>query len=228
MICPACATEQEFVDGRCVACGGAAPAPSLPSVACPKCGARVEKGEKFCAACGAKFLSRADKMREMHQKRQRQENLGNVNRGRKIMLLVAVLAFLGTALTYFLGRNQIEANIKMGDGLSPEERDDLAKEVRGMSWQEMIEEDRGRLTIESAVSAAVGLIFIGFWWWAKSNPFGAALSALLLYCTVQLVTLVVNFRSMINIFIVLKVFIVISLSSAVSAGYLERQRRRAA
>ncbi|HVR84928.1 MAG TPA: hypothetical protein VMU54_11500, partial [Planctomycetota bacterium] len=102
MICSNCATEQEFVDGRCATCG-TAPEPAPSGVRCSKCRGWVTKGEKFCGACGAKVLSRADRIRAAHRSRERQATLQNVNRGRRWMLIVAVLTLFGAAFSYFAG-----------------------------------------------------------------------------------------------------------------------------
>jgi hypothetical protein len=221
--CPTCGTET--VDGRCAAC-----APETPTVKCPKCRAAVPKTEKFCDQCGAKIPTRADRIRQLNQKRDRQENAKNVNRGRTIMLWVAILTLFAAAFQYFAGMSQVDKSLKEPgfSTMTPAERDQLMKDELGMTWSEAIDQARGEVRLVSAVSLALGLIFFGLWWWAQHNPFGATLSGLLLYVTVMMISFVLDPKGNITIALVIKVFIIVGLSSAVSAAYKERQRRRIA
>ena len=220
----------EFMDGRCTSCGSAEP-PSGPTVRCPKCRTFVEKGKKYCEQCGAKIPTRADRIRTMNRNRERQENLKNVNRGRVIMLVVAVFTLLAAGIGYFSGMSDVDRDIREADrafgAMSPAERDEQMKESTGMTWQEAVDQDRGRVQLQAAIMTVLAVIFLALWWWAQSNPFGAALSALLLYLTVTLVGAMVDPASLLK-GIIIKGLIVVGLFSAVSAGYRERQRRRPA
>lgn len=220
MTCATCGTET--VDGRCVVC-------AEPTVRCSKCRASVPKSEKFCDQCGAKIPTRADRIRAMNQKRDRQENATTVNRGRTILLWVAILTLFGSVSLYLFGMSRIERTLgKEYSDMIPAERDELLQDELGMTWDEAVEQARGEVRLNSAVALALGLIFFGLWGWAQRNPFGATLSGLLLYVTVMIVSFIIDPKSNINIFIVVKIFIIIGLSSAVSAAYKERQRRRIA
>jgi uncharacterized membrane protein YiaA len=227
VICPECKTEQDFADGRCAACGAAS------AVRCPKCRGWVAKGEKFCSACGAKIPSRADRIRAAHRSKERQETQHNVNRGRRWMLVVAVLTLFGGVFSYFSGMSEVDKQLREADtafsGMTPAERDARLKEELGMTWQEVIDHDRGMVTFQMAALVGLGVIFIGLWWWAQTNAFAAALIALLLYGTVMLVSALIDPASLLK-GIVVKVVIMVALSSAVSAGYRQRSqvRRRAA
>jgi len=191
----------------------------------------VEKGKKYCEQCGAKIPTRADRIRAMNRSRERQENLKNVNRGRVIILVVAVFTLLAAGISYFSGMSDVEQQIREADrafsGLSSTERDERMKETTGMTWQEAVDQDRGRVKLQGAILAALAVIFLALWWWAQTNPFGAALSALLLYVTVTLIGAMVDPASLLQ-GIIIKGLIVAGLFSAVSAGYRERQRRRPA
>lgn len=232
MICPKCATEQEFVDGRCGACG-AVPTPDASSVRCSKCRGWVAKGEKFCGACGAKVLSRADRIRAVHRSQERQATLQGVNRGRRWMLIVAVLTLFGSAFSYLAGMGELDKQIKEAEsgfvGMTPEERDAALRKESGMGWQELVEHNRGQVIFQTTVLAALGAIFLGLWWWAQTNAFAAALIALLLYITALLVGAVLDPASLLK-GIIVKGVIVVALFSAVSAGYRQRsqQPRRSA
>lgn len=228
MICPDCKTEQEFADGRCAGCGAAS------AVRCPKCRGWVVKGERFCSDCGAKIPSRADRIRAANRNRERQETQSNVNRGRRWMLIVAVLTLFGGVFSYFAGMSDVDKQLRDAEaafsGMTPAERDAQLKQEMGMTWQEVVDHDRGMVTFQMVVLVALGVIYIGLWWWAQTNAFAAALIALLLFVTVMLVSALIDPVSLVK-GIIIKVIIVAALSSAVSAGYRQRlaqQRRRLA
>jgi len=231
--CGSCGSEKDPSNGRCAVCDAAAPPPEkpAPAVRCPKCRAGVDKGEKFCAACGAKIPTRADRVRALNRKRERQETEQQINRGRRWMLIVAVLTLFGGVFTYFSGASDVEKQIKAADeafeGMTPAERDAQLKASIGMTWQEAIEHDRGMVTFQSVVLGALGVVFVGLWWWAQTNPFAAALIALLLYITSLLVGALVDPASLLKGFIV-KGIVAVALFSAVSAGYRQRGMRRRA
>lgn len=228
MICSACKSDRGFAEGRCASCGApAAPAPTAPAVRCPKCRASVDKGEKFCAACGAKIPTRADRIRAMHRKQERQENEHKINRGRRWMLIVAVLTLFGAVFTYFSGTSELEKETREGEkafeGMTPAERDQQLKSTIGMTWQEALDHDRGMVTFQTAALGTMGAIFVGLWWWAQTNPFAAALIALLLYGTSLLVGALVDPTSLLKGLIV-KGIVAFALFTAVSASYRQRQR----
>ncbi|HVR83375.1 MAG TPA: hypothetical protein VMU54_03630, partial [Planctomycetota bacterium] len=115
-------------------------------------------------------------------------------------------------------------------GMTPAERDAALRKQSGMSWQELVEHDRGQVIFQSVVLVALGAIFLGLWWWAQTNAFAAALIALLLYISALAVGAIVDPTSLLK-GIVIKGVIVVALFSAVSAGYRQRvqqPRRRAA
>lgn len=228
MICSTCKTEQEFVDGRCTACGGPA------GVRCPKCRGLVAKGEKFCSACGAKMISRADRIRAANRSKERQETLQTLNRGRRWMLIVAVLTLFGSVFSYFAGMSELDKQIRDAEagfvGMKPADRDAALRRETGMSWEELVDHDRGQVKLQAVILGALGAIFMGLWWWAQTNAFAAALIALLLYISAMLVGAMVDPSSLLK-GIIVKGLIVVALFSAVSAGYRQRvqqQQRRTA
>jgi len=233
--CASCKSDQGLSEGRCLACGAPAPTapavPAPPSIRCPKCRATVDQGEKFCAACGAKIPTRADRVRALNRKRERQENEHKINRGRRWMLVVAVLTLFGAVFTYFSGSSDVEKQIQNADaafeGMTPVERDQHLKSSIGMTWQEVIDHDRGMVTFQTVALGVMGAIFVGLWWWAQTNPFPAALIALLLYCTSLLVGAMVDPPSLVK-GILVKVVVAFALFSAVSAAYRQRPVKRQA
>jgi hypothetical protein len=191
----------------------------------------VDKGEKFCGACGAKIPTRADRVRAMNRKRARAENDEKINRGRRWMLIVAVLTIFGAVFTHFSAGSDVEKEIREAEaafeGMTPAERDAQMKATVGMTWQEAIDHDRGMVTFQTASLGLMGALFIGLWWWAQTNPFAAALIALLLYTTSILVGALVDPTSLLK-GIIIKGFVAVALFSAVSAGYKQRSMKRRA
>lgn len=228
MTCPTCGGERELQGGRCVACGGATE-PEAPKVRCPKCRGAVDKGEKFCAKCGAKIPTRADRIRAVQRSRERQETDDKVNRGRRWMLIVAVFTVLAGVFSYFSGMSELDKQRREGEaafsGMTPAERDARLKEEIGMGWEEALANDRGMVRFQTAALVALGAIYVGLWWWAQTNAFAAALTALLLFATVQLVSLLMDPASLVK-GILIKILIFAALSTAVSAGYRQRAQRR--
>jgi hypothetical protein len=229
--CASCGSDQGISAGRCLACGAAGSPPAAPSARCPKCRAAVDKGEKFCASCGAKMPTRADRVRALNRKRQHQENEHQINRGRRWMLIVAVLTLFGSVFTYFSGNSDLEKQTREADsafaGMTPKERDEQVKASIGMTWQEAVDHDRGMVQFQTIVLGVLGAAFVGLWWWAQTNPFPAAMIALLLYGTSLLVGALVDPASLLKGFIV-KGIVLVALFSAVSAAYRQRGARRRA
>jgi len=223
VICPECRTEQEFADGRCAGCGAAG------AVRCPKCRGWVAKGEKFCSACGAKIPTRADRMRAVQQNRDRQETEDKVNRGRRWMLIVAILTLLASVISHFSGMSNLEKRRREAEsefsGMTPAERDAQLKEEIGMTWEEALADERGQVLLQTTVLVALGVVYLGLWWWAQKNAFAAALTALLLFGTVQFISFLMEPASVFR-GLIIKIPIVLALSTAVSAGYRQRTLRR--
>jgi hypothetical protein len=223
VICPECRTEQDFADGRCAGCGAAG------AVRCPKCRGWVAKGEKFCSACGAKIPTHADRLRAVQRNRDRQETEDKVNRGRRWMLIVAVLTLFASVFSYFSGMSNLEKRRREMEtefrGMTPAERDAQLKEDIGMTWEEELAQGRGEVLLQTTILVVLGAAYLGLWWWAQKNAFAAALTALLLFATVQFISFLMEPASVFR-GIIIKIPIVMALSTAVSAGYRQRAQRR--
>jgi hypothetical protein len=167
----------------------------------------------------------------MNRKRERQANEQSINKGRRWMLIVAVLTLFGGVFSYLSGQSDVEKQIREAEaafqGVTPAERDAQLKKTIGMTWQEVVDHDRGMVTFQTTILVTLGVIFLGLWWWAQSNPFAAAMIALLLFFTTILVSAVVDPTSLLK-GIIVKIFVVIGLCTAVSASYRERSLRRRA
>lgn len=78
----------------------------------------------------------------------------------------------------------------------------------------MLDQDKNLLY---GVSFALCAIHIGLWWWAKTAPFPAAVVALVLFITVQLINAAVE-PSTIYKGIIIKILFLVALIKAVQAG----------
>jgi len=88
-----------------------------------------------------------------------------------------------------------------------------------------MEQLRGAARLEAVILGTLGVVFFGLWWWAQTNAFAAALTALLLFATVLLVQALIEPKSLVSGLIV-KGVIMVALFSAVSAGHRERAYAR--
>ncbi len=83
---------------------------------------------------------------------------------------------------------------------------------------------RDAVTLQLVLNGALCLVHLGLWWWARTAPFAAALVALVLFLTLQLVEAALD-PSSLGRGIIIKVLFLIALVSAVRAG-VEAQRLR--
>lgn len=86
--------------------------------------------------------------------------------------------------------------------------------VTAMAGDMMLDEDRNFLF---GVSLALCAIHVGLWQWAKTAPFPAAVVALVLFITVQLINAVLDPSSLYK-GIIIKVLFLVALIKAVQAG----------
>lgn len=82
--------------------------------------------------------------------------------------------------------------------------------------------DSEAVTLSFVIAGALCLVHIGLWWWAKTAPFAAAVVALVMFVTLQLVQAVIDPSSLTS-GIIIKGFFLVALIQAVMAG-LEVQR----
>lgn len=75
-----------------------------------------------------------------------------------------------------------------------------------------------------ALNAGLCVVHLGLWWWARTAPFAAAVVALVLFVTLQIVELALD-PSSIGRGVIIKVLFLVALIQAVRAG-VEVQRLR--
>jgi hypothetical protein len=116
---------------------------------------------------------------------------------RRWILAVTILAGIGTLITY----------LQLGD---------LARQYPEIESQRLL------LTAPNAV---LTLCFFGLWLWAAKQPFAAAVVALVLFVTLQVINAIVD-PSTLYSGLIFKALFLVALVSAVNAG-LKAQRARA-
>lgn len=81
------------------------------------------------------------------------------------------------------------------------------------------------ITFSFASAGALFAIHMGLWWWARTAPFAAALVALVLFLTLQLVWAALDPQTLTH-GIIIKVLFLIALIQAVKAGVDVQRLRR--
>ena len=81
------------------------------------------------------------------------------------------------------------------------------------------------ITFSFVTAGALFAIHLGLWWWAKTAPFAAALVALVLFVTLQVVWAAIDPESLAR-GLIIKVLFLIALIQAVKAGVDVQRLRR--
>lgn len=182
---------------------------------CAKCGEGLEGLDQFCPKCGAEVPKLFGGGIELRQQQDA------VSSARKWLLAIAILTVLSGFFFYAIQSSKVEDEIREAEqataGIEPEERDRLMKEEVGMTFEEAIAHDRGQVKLLLLVNLVLGGIYLGLWRWAKANPFMAALTALILFISVHVISAVVEPKTLVQ-GVLIKVLFIVALVRAVKAG----------
>lgn len=85
----------------------------------------------------------------------------------------------------------------------------------------------GDVVFVLALNTGLCLVHLGLWWWARTAPFAAAVVALVLFVTLQIVELALD-PSSIGRGVIIKVLFLVALVQAVRAGVEVQRLRRGA
>ena len=209
-----------------------------PARACPKCQVPLVPGENFCSACGFKIQNtpeekqaRFDRLRSISEK---QDQLQKIRSGRGWILAVSILTLVGGIIFYFIAKANAEKDIRTVEqqiaGATPEQRaafDEKMKETTGMTWDEAVRHDRGMVTGLLVMNVVLAVVYFGLYLWARSQPFPAALIALLIYLSVLVLNAIIDPKLLAQGWLI-KIFVIAGLGSAVSAAYKHRKMQEAA
>ena len=85
------------------------------------------------------------------------------------------------------------------------------------------EEQKHQLVFVGGTMLIIGFVFLALWFWARSSPFPAALTALILYITIHAADAVMDPKSLAN-GLLIKILIILGLSKAVQSAYALRKQ----
>jgi hypothetical protein len=102
----------------------------------------------------------------------------------------------------------------------------MMKVQTGMTYQEALDHDRGQINLQLYVNIALGVVYLGLWWWARKNPLVATVSALLLFVTVIAVNAFVDAKTL-GQGLLIKIAVLSVLGGAVGAALKARALQKA-
>ena len=179
----------------------------MSDILCPHCGASNALGSSFCESCGKALPSGANAgprvvskgefaTNRAGQSLQAKELKKQMKSARGGLLAVAIIQIVGGLLLYFV--------------LSS-----MADEPRSMIDKDMV-------NILPVITGVIAAIYFGLWAWAKSSPFPAALTGLILYATLWFGEVLYDPSAILN-GILIKIIIIVVLVKAVQAGLAYRK-----
>ena len=198
--------------------------PAAEIVTCQACSARNSEGTGFCQQCGERLFDKSQPAPRVNPhlgttpaapgvKQPRLGNLAAEHHGKEIrsariaIMLVSVLTVISAAAYWMM----LDA--------------ELAK----------IRSDPAMFVVQSAVNEArlliiatfaIGMLFLGLFFWAKRNPFGATLTALIVYLTSMVANAAVDPQTMAKGWLIKGIVIVVLANCASTAKSSACQRGR--
>ena len=177
--------------------------PEGPTITCRKCNSVEAADQAFCKNCGEplkgemKQTSTPSSMSglgslvdDQHEK--------HIKRARGAIMVVAVITIIAAVVFWFLLENEI-AKIEADPNM--------------YVLQDVVAQRR----IMIGATFAIGVIFLALFFWAKSNPFGAALTAFIIYVTNIIVNAGIEPKTLPQ-GIILKIVIIVLLLNGVKSG----------
>lgn len=190
---------------------------------CRKCNTELKPGETFCPSCGNKVvLSALDlkrRARSISMKYIKQTHRSRIQSGRSAIFIVAVLNLLGALVFYAVGKNELSRTenvltwIKSDSDFDTKELEEAEEEVRKAN---------DVLMLIFLVQLSLTALYLGLWYWAKTNPLPASLIALLLFLAMWGLSAMLEPRNLIA-GVVINLIIAGVLFNAVTSAYKYRK-----
>jgi hypothetical protein len=187
--------------------------------------------EPFCTRCGAAIASGALGAASATRPSPisigaRITDTGHLGKARTWLLAISVITLISGLVFFAIQKPEVEKQIREAEvataGIDPVERDRLMRKEVGMSFSEAMAHDRGQVTLLLAINVSLAVIYFGLWFWAKKNPYMAALIALMLFLAVIVVSAVFDPKTIAQ-GVIVKVLFLLALTRAVKAGNEERR-----
>ena len=168
--------------------------------ACPKCSAPIMEGQAFCESCGEQLKAGVERreavpraggeITDQHRK--------HIRSARFAIMVVAIITIIVSIVMWYMLQRDIDK--ASGNPL-------MLINEKIVAFQK----------VAIASTFFVGLLFIGLFFWAKKNPFGASLTALIIYATSILVQAGMEPETLVK-GIIIKIIIILALVRGVQAG----------
>jgi hypothetical protein len=215
----------------------AEPEPRAPATDCPHCGASVTTSSRFCTSCGKALGEQsegeegdAEKIGPATARRRkggraeaaRKKNIG------KARVWIGVLAAVFIVAGTVQGIAATSEAERLDRALTGQYEDtDVVEDDDGKEW--VIGDLRGQIKREAllvfVVNYILAAVMIGVFFWAKSSPFPATITALCVYLVVQVLNAIAEPASLVQGFL-WKAFIIVALVAGVRSALAERVVRR--
>ena len=202
--------------------------------ACPACGAALDRAHTFCTACGKALVgaaasagttrSRAPRHRRRAGDRGRRHSIG---RATGWVLAVGIMfAVFGTAQGCLHADTVERAHANLAGFAADDELDFQGEVVTAGELRARIDTEARMIFV---VNYGLAAVMIGLWFWARSAPFPALLTALCVYLAVLVLNALVDPSTIMSgLFLKIIVISALGLGLKAAAGQRAMERARAA
>lgn len=184
------------------------------TIICKKCQFEQSTGQRYCTNCGEPLVGPTKQTSSSSPSGGSLGSLVNHQHGKHIrgariaIMFVAVITIIFSIVMWFLLNSEIE-KVKSDPGMV------------------VIQEVVTQAQIEIGVTFALGIVFFILFFWAKSNPFAATLTALLLYLTNIIVAVGIEPTSLAK-GIIVKIIIIVALVNGLKSALAYKKDQESA
>ena len=147
---------------------------------------------------------------------------------RKWILAFSIVTASSAVVMFFIGRDQSEQDIanaeRLLEGRSTADKDAIYQEQFGMTFEQAKARQRSLVNLQLVVNLALAAVCLGLWLWARTRPYAAAVTTLVLFLSVVAGFGIYEPRTLLQS-VLLKILFAFGLIQAIRAG---RDARRLA